>query len=277
MSKLPGLSEYPQLWRIVEPGGRYAHPAQGRFCYANDAVEPILREFGAGWYAVLWQCHPDHHDPVKKVMPEVRTGIMYTDEEKASASVSSLDAVAPQFGLDVSDIGNLAFTIRVAANEHVDVNYWQDVGLFDGMYMAGNARHLTISGNFSAVFDPPSIPAVDARYPRDAPYLINQRCPRVVVCAAARCDARDLTVCGPRHGDVINLIIQTGIDPNPVDPEWVLGFVDQENKFMTREQAWALADEMGQIRRPSGHEPDFRRWRSAGVGDQGALFSENLY
>lgn len=42
------------------------------------------------------------------------------------------------------------------------------------------------------------------------------------------------------------------------------GFIDQYGKFMTREEAWIVANEAGQIIRRVG-------------GDEGCLYSENLY
>jgi hypothetical protein len=42
------------------------------------------------------------------------------------------------------------------------------------------------------------------------------------------------------------------------------GFIDQFGKFLTREEAWVIASENGQIRRQVG-------------GDQSRLYSENLY
>ena len=96
---------------------------------------------------------------------------------------------------------------------------------------------------------------------------------RLVVCAALKIG--DIVICGPRHGDCLNTAVQTlAIAPKGVQQ---LGFVDQDNKFMTREEAWIVADAAGQIRRPTGLERTYEKHRPAGVGDEGALFSENLY
>jgi hypothetical protein len=54
------------------------------------------------------------------------------------------------------------------------------------------------------------------------------------------------------------------------------GFVNQMGEFMSRKDAWKLADENGQIRRATGFEQDIDP-RPAGIGDEGILFSENLY
>lgn len=54
------------------------------------------------------------------------------------------------------------------------------------------------------------------------------------------------------------------------------GFVDQFGKFYSREDAWKIADKNGQIIRPTGWEENSTP-RKANVGDDGCLFSENLY
>jgi hypothetical protein len=46
--------------------------------------------------------------------------------------------------------------------------------------------------------------------------------------------------------------------------DWEQGFVDQYGNFMTREEAWEIAQAAGQIRRPEGGAP-------------GTLYSEHLY
>jgi hypothetical protein len=53
--------------------------------------------------------------------------------------------------------------------------------------------------------------------------------------------------------------------------------VDQVGDFLTREEAWVVADQAGQIRRPTGHEKDYSKQRPPNVGDSGMLFSENLW
>lgn len=108
---------------------------------------------------------------------------------------------------------------------------------------------------------------------------------RLVVCAAIRGtpgSARPgVVVCGARHGDCLNAAGQYGIKNAGLNPDgtrpWECGFVDQHNEFMTRAEAWKVADAAGQIRRPKGFERHYDDWREAGVGDEGLLFSENLY
>jgi hypothetical protein len=99
---------------------------------------------------------------------------------------------------------------------------------------------------------------------------------RLVVCAAIKNKA-GIVVCGPRHGDCLNVAVKYGIDPLPNSEHWECGFVDQENKFMSRAEAWTVADQAGQIRRPTGFEKDYANQRPANMGDTGLLFSENLY
>ena len=84
---------------------------------------------------------------------------------------------------------------------------------------------------------------------------------RRVVCAAVR-DSDGRIVIGPRHfdktmTDTINLLDEWS-------RPWEQGFIDQHGEFMTREEAHKVATEAGQIIRRCG-------------GDDGRLFSENLY
>lgn len=78
---------------------------------------------------------------------------------------------------------------------------------------------------------------------------------RRVVCAALR-NGHGTIICGPRHWD--SICRGTSKDG------WEQGFVDQKGVFMTREEAWTVAFDAGQI-----------RWRVGGDGER--LFSENLY
>lgn len=100
---------------------------------------------------------------------------------------------------------------------------------------------------------------------------------KVIVCAAIRNKDTGVVVCGPRHGNCLNAVIAYGIDKNPNGDTWICGFVDQENNFYTRAEAWKIADERGQINRPTGWEKNFDNRRPPGFGDEGLLFSENLY
>lgn len=118
--------------------------------------------------------------------------------------------------------------------------------------------------------------SVDRSPMRQIELTSMNKCPRVVVCAAAKHKTTCVMICGPRHGECINQVIALGIDPDP-GPDWELGFVDQDNRFMTREDAWIVADFAGQIRRPTGYETNFEQTRKSCVNDRAPLFSENLY
>jgi hypothetical protein len=87
--------------------------------------------------------------------------------------------------------------------------------------------------------------------------------PRMVVCAANRIG--DLIICGARHyDDVMRPIFKMLPDPHK-HSDVEQGFVDQRGVFLTREEAWIVADAAGQIRRRVGGD------------DGGVLYSENLY
>jgi hypothetical protein len=82
-------------------------------------------------------------------------------------------------------------------------------------------------------------------------------------------------VCGIRHGDCLNRSVRYGLKDS--GSQWECGFMDQFDVFMTRTEAWTVADAAGQIRRPTGFERDYDSHRPPNVGDSGMLFSENLY
>lgn len=85
--------------------------------------------------------------------------------------------------------------------------------------------------------------------------------PRFVVCAACRVKFTGEIVIGPRHYDATMHKQMTSPDwGDPVEQ----GFIDQHGVFMTREEAWKVAEAVGQI-----------RYRVGGDGEK--LFSENLY
>lgn len=97
--------------------------------------------------------------------------------------------------------------------------------------------------------------------------------PRFVVCAAMR-NKSGLIIAGARHFDTVMRAAIKSLNLGFSD--WEQGFIDQKGVFMTREEAWKVADARGQIRRPTGWEPSLEP-RKANVGDEGCLFSENLY
>lgn len=85
-----------------------------------------------------------------------------------------------------------------------------------------------------------------------------------VVCAALRMPGMDRIICGPRHYDPI---MRAQIEAHDAPEHWrgsEQGFVDNYGTFLTREEAYVVAKAARQIRRRCG-------------GDDGVLFSENLY
>lgn len=88
---------------------------------------------------------------------------------------------------------------------------------------------------------------------------------RRIVCAAIRHSGTGLVVCGARHFDDVMHGQLMALDGLGMTDEWdEQGFIDQRGNFLTREEAFAVASAAGQIMRRCG-------------GDDGRLFSENLY
>jgi len=91
---------------------------------------------------------------------------------------------------------------------------------------------------------------------------------RRVVCAANRYHKH--IILGIRHWDTamrtqFGVMEDHGMFDDEITPgQWEQGFVDQFGKFMTREEAWIVAEAAGQIIHRCG-------------GDGEKLFSENLY
>lgn len=85
---------------------------------------------------------------------------------------------------------------------------------------------------------------------------------RRVVCAAVMLNDRTI-VCSPRHWDSITRQHPVVRNSQGFD-DVVEGFVDQFGNFLDRAEAWILANEAKQIVRRCG-------------GDEGCLYSENLY
>ncbi len=83
-----------------------------------------------------------------------------------------------------------------------------------------------------------------------------------IVCAAVQNEFTKDIIIGIRHYDAI-MRKQMELSPQWGDPA-VQGFIDQFGKFYTREEAWVVAELNDQIIRRVG-------------GDNGKLFSENLY
>lgn len=79
-------------------------------------------------------------------------------------------------------------------------------------------------------------------------------------------DVKELVICGARHYDRWMHKQLAAIDPNFSKNKYkcMQGFIDNEGNFLTREEAWIVAEREGQIRQRVG-------------GDNPKLFSENLY
>jgi hypothetical protein len=103
---------------------------------------------------------------------------------------------------------------------------------------------------------------------------------RRVVCAAYK--MKDgLVVTGVRHlsPDMQAVLYQLyGEDyVEHIDPLYRKGgFIDQLGNYLTRAEAWEIADKAGQIVRPSGLG-GYDTPRKSDIGDGGLLVSENLY
>jgi hypothetical protein len=92
---------------------------------------------------------------------------------------------------------------------------------------------------------------------------MDQKPPQWVVCAALR--KGEVIICGARHFDSI---MRSTIRVLSNDYRgYEQGFIDQTGKFLTRVEAWKVAEANGQIRRRCGND----------TSDGGTLFSENLY
>ena len=86
---------------------------------------------------------------------------------------------------------------------------------------------------------------------------------RRVVCAAVLYEG-GLMLVGARHYDATMRDQFHRYGLKSAESEAAQGFIDQWGVFMTREEAHKVASEQGQIRHRCG-------------GDEGRLFSENLY
>lgn len=83
---------------------------------------------------------------------------------------------------------------------------------------------------------------------------------RRIVCAANR--NKETLLIGVRHWDAHMHKQLKLLATKP--RKWEQGFIDQQGVFLTREEAWVVATAAGQIIRRVG-------------GDEGCLYSENLY
>lgn len=95
---------------------------------------------------------------------------------------------------------------------------------------------------------------------------MNQEIPRLIVCAAVRYP-NGTTLVGPRHYDKVMLDQYQRAKLTDEEDRAEQGFLDQFGVFLTRTEAWPIAEAAGQIRRRVGGDTRMG----------GALFSENLY
>lgn len=73
---------------------------------------------------------------------------------------------------------------------------------------------------------------------------------RLIVCAAVRNRQETIIVCGARHFDGIMRAQIAAM--NTAEKIWEQGFIDQRGNFLTRGEAWKIANAAGQIRRRCG-------------------------
>lgn len=86
--------------------------------------------------------------------------------------------------------------------------------------------------------------------------------PPRIVCAAIQL-VGGLIIPSARHLDMTMRLVIASIGAKTMQGS-VQGFIDQHGMFYTREQAWPIAEGNGQVIKRVG-------------GDEGRLFSENLY
>ena len=89
---------------------------------------------------------------------------------------------------------------------------------------------------------------------------------RYIVCAANISSDEEVMLIGARHWDGL-MHQQADMHPDKNFPIHGQGFIDQYGKWHSRQDAWKIAEEAGQIRRRCGGDDS----------DGGTLCSENLY
>lgn len=87
-----------------------------------------------------------------------------------------------------------------------------------------------------------------------------------IVCAANRLKFTNAVVVGVRHYDAFMRRQIAQSEYNWCDPV-EQGFIDQFGVFLTRTEAWVIAEKNGQILRRVGGD----------TANDGTLYSENLY
>jgi hypothetical protein len=119
-------------------------------------------------------------------------------------------------------------------------------------------------GNWVTSFGPPC----ESQVPRINPLTpVGVRCNSRIVCSACKPKNSDIIICSPRHLDGTCRAILKSIAVDEKD-KFILpsgqGFVDQYGTWFNREEAYIIAKANNQIIRRCG-------------GDEGTLYSENLY
>jgi hypothetical protein len=89
---------------------------------------------------------------------------------------------------------------------------------------------------------------------------------RVIVCAAMRDTKTGKVICSVRHWDELSRQ-RFNSQEEAMDFDDEQGFVDNKYQFLTRTEAWQVAEAAGQIKRRCGGD----------TTDGGTLYSENLY
>ncbi len=82
---------------------------------------------------------------------------------------------------------------------------------------------------------------------------------------------KDVVLCGARHGDIFNQLEGLGLEPRKGYREIDQGFIDHQNNFLTREEAYEHAKACGQIRSKIVHD------REMGYPGGRKMFSEDLW
>ena len=84
---------------------------------------------------------------------------------------------------------------------------------------------------------------------------------QIIVCAAVKVNS--LIICGARHFDAAMSAVIDAVNEPCSGANMEQGFIDQRGNFFDRRDAWVIAESAEQIKRR--------------VGDDGVLYSENLY
>ncbi len=88
----------------------------------------------------------------------------------------------------------------------------------------------------------------------------------MIICAAIKfaieATGKEVILCGCRHGDIFAQLEPLGFEPHKGYKWLEQGFIDQDNKFYTRAEAFTHAKECGQIKTDK---------------ERGTIYSEDIY